>query len=217
MQEEKSKSEKMKKEHEGVIVELHSKLESKEELSNELSKRFKLVEENNLLNSRQIQNIESNEEFQQLQKEVSEKKLRVQQLEEELSALKESNRLQTEELSAELNKVKAELGRRMNLSKVNNSVFEGDDLTLLMVENENLKKEIKMLKNDSMKQNEKDKLLKKALEKEAEIAILRDRNGELESEVVSLSGENTTTVDENQRGYRQWTDQSRRAGQVQSS
>ena len=45
-------------------------------------------------------------------------------------------------------------------------MIENDDVTMLLMENENLRKEIKILKNDTLKQNEKDKLFKKAQEKE---------------------------------------------------
>lgn len=174
---ERGSAERLKSEQEALTRQLREKLEDREESFREVSKRLKWVEESALQNSRPGQGPDAGEEAQQLRREV-------QRLEEENLGLRETGRAQNGELVAELERVKAELAKRVSHSRVNNSVFDGDDLALLMVENENLKKEIKVLKNDSLKQNEKDKMAKRAQEKEAEIAILRDRNGELEAEAV---------------------------------
>jgi chromosome segregation ATPase len=186
---------------------LREQLEGKEESFREISKRLKWVEESAVQNTHLVGNPNAEKEMAQLRQEAAEQQAKVQRLEEENASLLETHKAKVAELTGELDKVKADLARRLNHSKVNNSVFDGDDLALLMVENENLKKEIKVLKNDTMKQNEKDKMVKRTQEKEAEIAILRDRNGELESEVVGLSGEDEEGVGQAERGHCQRTDQ----------
>ena len=67
-------------------------------------------------------------------------------------------------------------------------MIDNDDLTILLVENENLKRKIKVLENETSRQNANDKFVKKNQEKETEIASLKQKNNLLEKALVVLLG-----------------------------
>lgn len=82
----------------------------------------------------------------------------------------------------EINFEKAEQNKSVNHQSVNDS----DDMSLIMIENENLKRKIKLLEQDSVKQNQLDKLAKKIAERDEELKMAKQKHSECESLLVFL-------------------------------
>ena len=114
-------------------------------------------------------------------KQLSEK---VKGLESEKQESQKSYDQKIAEMTEEMNVIRNEVVRKSLNKTVNNSIIDNDDFTILMVENENLKRKIKILESESSKQIANDKFAKKTMEKQEEVLALKQKNELLERKLV---------------------------------
>ena len=119
-----------------------------------------------------------------LAKEVQTLTKRLTDLETERFQLKSEYDQMVAGLNEQIDRLKADSSKRKINSGINNSLMDNDDVTILLVENENLKKKIKILENETSKQNANEKSFKKNQEREAEVVGLREKIDSLEKKLV---------------------------------
>lgn len=178
---ERANNERLKKEGEARVALLRSEVDQKAQAVNELSGRLRQAEE--LGNSRLERGDGGRAEA--LGREVRELSDRLAEVEAEKLQLRTDYEQMVAGLNDEMARLKADAAKRRTASGINNSLMDQDDLTILMVENENLKKKIKILENETSKNNATEKSFKKNQEREAEVAQLREKAAALERQLVS--------------------------------
>ena len=180
---------KIKKESEKQLSFLRSEIDLNEQNLQEINSKTGSGEEVMESGKRLVQfQKESRAQMEALKREINESKERIKELEYEKTELKNDFEKLVGGLNEQVDKLKIELNRRNNNQMVNNSMIDNDDLTILLVENENLKRKIKVLENETSRQNANDKFVKKNQEKETEIASLKQKNNLLEKALVVLLG-----------------------------
>lgn len=164
---------------------LKSELNDKREEFLLISTKFQQIEHLRMSDSKVIKDQhEKTLELNSLKKENDENNARMEELENEKREIKNSYEVLIVGMNDEIDRLKIELAKKNDNKIVNNSMVDNDDLTILLVENENLKKKIKILENETAKQNANEKMIKKGQEKDVEIGSLKQKIELLEKKVV---------------------------------
>ena len=95
----------------------------------------------------------------------------------------DKSKLETQ-LKEALNRAQDAEKAKGSMNEMRKSFSEQDDYSMLLVENENLKKQIMLLKSENAKRELSDKLEKKLVEKDAELSKVVDQHKEAKAMVV---------------------------------
>ena len=110
---------------------------------------------------------------------------KIEDLQKQITELNNHYKELIEDQKNEINFLKNELSKKIGISPVFNSILKDDGLSAIILENEKLKNENKMLKNDKKNKSTKEIPINEKMGKETEIATLRDRIDELENILVA--------------------------------
>lgn len=184
--------EKVRRENDAKLSLLKGELDQKEQSLQAATLRVRQLEEA-ALNSSRVSGKEREDQAkaEKLTKEVQVLTKRLAEIEADRAQLKSQYEQMVAGLNDQIDRLKADSAKRKTNSGINNSLMDNDDVTILLVENENLKKKIKILENETSKQNGNEKSFKKNQEREAEVSGLREKIDVLEKKLVGLSGGGT--------------------------
>lgn len=165
---------------------MKSEIDQKEKIVNNLTLKVKAIEEGVLESSKvSLSAKEDALKIEKMGQEIKELKDKLTEAEAEKVQLKTDYEQMIAGLNDQIDKLKADITKRKStVGGINNSMMDNDDVTILLVENENLKKKIKILENETSKQSAMQMNFKKNQEKETEIANLKEKIESLEKKLV---------------------------------
>lgn len=186
---EKSTVDKIKRESEAKTAQLRTELDQKDQALQAMTAKVRQLEEGALNQSRVSgKDREDQQRADKLSKDVQALTRKLDEAEAARVQLKTEYEQMVAGLNEQVERLKADGTKRKMSSGINNSFMDNDDMTILLVENENLKKKIKILENETSKQNANEKSFKKTQEREAEVTGLRDKIQALEKKLVRSVG-----------------------------
>lgn len=176
---------KLRRENDAKLAVLKAEVDQKDQTLQAITLKVKGLEEG-VLNHSRVSGKEKDDQHKadKLAKEVQNLTKQLMDLESEKTSLKGEYDQMVAGLNDQIDRLKVDSAKRKQGSGINNSFMDNDDVTILLVENENLKKKIKILENETSKQNANEKSFKKIQEREAEVTFLKDKIETLEKRLV---------------------------------